>query len=75
VLGGEVLVPTLTGDVKLRIPSGSQNGQVFRLRGKGMPGLQRDAAPGDLYARLNVRLPTKLTAEQRELFEKLSQLQ
>ena len=75
VLGGEVLVPTLTGDVKLRIPPGSQNGQVFRLRGKGMPGLQRDAAPGDLYARLNVRLPTKLTAEQRELFEKLSQLE
>jgi curved DNA-binding protein len=75
VLGGEVRVPTLAGDVKLKIPAGSQNGQVFRLRGKGMPRLRRTSEHGDLYARLDVRLPTKLTPEQRRLFEQLRQLE
>jgi curved DNA-binding protein len=74
VLGGEVRVPTLAGDVKLKIPPGSQNGQVFRLRGKGMPRLRRSTEYGDLYARLDVRLPTKLTPEQRELFKQLRHL-
>ncbi len=74
VLGGEVRVPTLAGDVKLKIPPGSQNGQVFRLRGKGMPKLRRSTEYGDLYARLDVRLPTKLTPEQRQLFEQLRRL-
>lgn len=75
VLGGEVRVPTLAGDVKLKIPAGSQNGQTFRLRGKGMPKLRRPSEHGDLYARLDVRLPTKLTPEQSELFEQLRRLQ
>ena len=74
VLGGEVRVPTLTGDVKLKIPPGSQNGQTFRLRGKGMPRLRRPAEHGDLYVRLDVRLPTKLTPKQRQLFEELRRL-
>ncbi len=71
VLGGEILVPTLAGDVKLKIPAGSQNGQAFRLRGKGMPRLRRPDEHGDLLVRLDVRLPTELTPEQRELFEQL----
>ena len=71
VLGGEVRVPTLSGEVKLKIPAGSQNGQTFRLRGKGMPSLKRKNQFGDLYATLDVRLPTQLTAEQREHFEAL----
>lgn len=75
VLGGEVHVPTLTGDVKLKIPAGSQNGRVFRLRGKGMPKLRKPSEYGDLYARLDVRLPTNLTVKQRELFEKLRELE
>jgi len=75
VLGGEVYVPTLTGDVKLKVPAGSQNGRVFRLRGKGMPKLRKPTEYGDLYARLNVRLPTELTPKQRELFEQLSSLE
>jgi len=74
VLGGEVSVPTITGAVKLKIPAGSQNGQIFRLRGKGMPNLRRPSEFGDLFARLDVRLPTKLTPEQRKLFEQLSRL-
>jgi curved DNA-binding protein len=74
VLGGEVHIPTLAGEVKLKIPAGSQNGQTFRLRGKGMPKLNKIDQHGDLYARLNVRLPTKLTSKQREHFEALQRL-
>jgi DnaJ-class molecular chaperone len=74
ILGGEVHVPTLVGEVKLKIPAGSQNGQSFRLRGKGMPKLNKGDQPGDLYARLNVRLPTQLTPKQREHFEALQRL-
>jgi curved DNA-binding protein len=74
VLGGEVRVPTLNGDVNLKIPAGSQNGQTFRLRGKGMPKLRQPTEHGDLYARLDVRVPTKLTPEQRDLFEQLRRL-
>lgn len=74
VLGGEVPVNTLSGQVRLKIPAGSQNGQVFRLRGKGMPKLRQPGEHGDLYARLEVRLPTRLTAKQRELFEELRRL-
>lgn len=74
LLGGEVTVPTLSGEVKLKIPGGSQNGQSFRLRGKGMPKLGRKGEAGDLYAKIEVKLPTKLTSEQRELVEKLRRL-
>lgn len=73
VLGGEVRVPTLAGEVNLKIPAGSQNGQTFRLRGKGMPQLNKKAH-GDLFAKLEVRLPTRLTDEQRKLFEQLRRL-
>ena len=75
VLGGEAYVPTLTGDVKLKVPADSQNGRVFRLRGKGMPKLRKPSEYGDLYARLDVRLPTNLTPKQRELFEQLRSLE
>ncbi len=74
ILSGEVRVPTMSGEVTLKIPAGSQNGQNFRLRGKGMPKLNKPDEYGDLYARLEVRLPTQLTAEQQELFEKLRQM-
>ena len=71
VLGGKVRVPTLGGPVMLTIPGGTQNGKVFRLRGKGMPLLKGSEQRGDLYARVDVRLPTDLTPRQRELFEEL----
>jgi curved DNA-binding protein len=75
VLGGEIRVPTLTGDVNLKIPAGAQNGRTFRLRGKGMPRLRKSNEHGDLYARLEVRLPAKLSSKQRELFEQLRDLE
>ncbi len=74
VLGGEITVPTLAGEVKLKIPEGAQNGQTFRLRGKGMPQLRKSGQHGDLYARLDVRLPSSLTPQQRQLFEQLREL-
>lgn len=74
VLGGEIEVQTLEGPVLLSIPAGSQPGQTFRLRGRGMPQLQNPKQHGDLYAKLEVVLPSELTDEQRELFEQLSKL-
>ena len=71
VLGGKVQVPALSGSAKLTIPAGTQNGRVFRLRGKGMPKLRNAKQHGDLYATVDVQLPTRLTPRQRELFEKL----
>jgi curved DNA-binding protein len=71
VLGGEVRVPTMTGDAVLTIPAGTQNGRAFRLRGKGMPRLRQPGQYGDLYARVEVRLPGRLTPKQQELFEEL----
>jgi curved DNA-binding protein len=71
LLGGEVEVPTLSGAVLLRIPEGTQNGRTFRLRGQGMPRLGRPEERGDLYAKVNVRLPESLSPRERELFEEL----
>jgi curved DNA-binding protein len=74
VLGGEVRVPTMTGDVVLTIPAGTRNGRTFRLGGKGMPRLRQPEQHGNLYAKVEVELPTKLTSRQRELFEELRKL-
>jgi len=72
VLGGEVTVPTLSGNVVLSIPAGTQPGQTFRLSGRGMPRLRDPQKRGDLYARLKVQIPRDLTPRQRELFEELA---
>ena len=71
VLGGSVTVKTLSGDVVLTIPSGTQPGQKFRLTGRGMPALRANQSPGDLYVQVKVELPKKLTDKQRQLFEEL----
>ncbi len=71
VLGGKIRIPTLTGFVMLTIPAGTQNGRTFRLRGKGMPRLRQPDQHGDLYAKIDIQLPTNLTSRQRELFEEL----
>ena len=71
VLGGQVNVPTPSGDVVLTIPAGTQPGQAFRLAGRGMPALRNPQSMGDLFARIKVQLPRQLTTRQRELFEQL----
>lgn len=74
VLGGEVRVPTPAGDVMLTIPPGTQPGQTFRLRGRGMPRLGNPNQHGDLYVRVQVEIPRQLSAEERELFARLAAL-
>ena len=64
-LGGELLVPTMEGKASLKIPAGTQSGTVFRLRGKGMPVLNR-GTKGDLLVTIQVEIPTNLNAEQKE---------
>jgi molecular chaperone DnaJ len=74
ILGGEVEVPTLEGKkLALKIPPETQNGKVFRLAGQGMPHLG-DSTHGDLLARISVTLPTNLSTEEKNLFERLRQL-
>ncbi len=73
VLGGEVQVPTIGGKVALRIPPETQNGQVFRLAGKGMPRFG-GTGHGDMFAKMKVVLPTKLSAREKELFDELRRL-
>lgn len=68
-LGGEVELPTLDGNVSLKIPAGTQSGKVFRLRGKGVTTV-RDPREGDLFTTVAVETPVNLTADQKELLEK-----
>jgi DnaJ-class molecular chaperone len=76
VLGGEAEVPSLSGrPLRLKIPPATQNGQVFRLKGHGMPAVGAGNEPGDLYATVDVQLPRSLTPEQRALFESLKKLE
>lgn len=70
VLGGEKDVPILDGKIKLTIPSGSQNGDKLRVKGKGVPFLNSSKV-GDLYIILNVVIPTKIDRKQRKIFEDL----
>ena len=68
-LGGEVELPTLEGNVSLKVPAGTQSGKVFRLRGKGVTTV-RDPRKGDLFAKVAVETPVNLTNEQKELLSK-----
>ena len=74
VLGGEVPVKTLTGNIYLTIPAGTQPGQTIRLAGQGMPAIKNPDTRGDLFVRVKVKIPRQLSAEQRDLFEKLARL-
>jgi DnaJ-class molecular chaperone len=75
VLGGEADVQTLSGKpARLRIPPLTQNGQLFRLKGYGMPAVGKPDEKGDLYARVEVQLPAQLSDEEREHYEALRRL-
>ena len=73
MLGGEARLVTLNGNLILKVPPETQNGKVFRLAGKGMPRLGSENR-GDMFANVKVVLPTKLTEEEKQVFEKLRSL-
>ena len=75
VLGGETLIDTLSGKVKLKVKPETQNGTKVRLKGKGFPVYKKDGYFGDLYITYNVQVPTGLNEEQKELFKKLASYQ
>ena len=70
VLGTEIVVPTLDGSIKLRIPAGAENGQKLRARLRGLP-KGKSGGRGDFYVILKVQLPSALSDEERQLWEKL----
>jgi curved DNA-binding protein len=74
VLGGEVKVPTLSGNVVLSIPAGTQPGQTFRLAGRGMPQLKNPKIFGDLLVKVDIKIPKNLSAQEKELFSDLKRL-
>jgi molecular chaperone DnaJ len=69
-LGAEIVVPGLNGEETVKIPEGTQTGEIIRLKGKGMPD-PHGGGKGDLYVNIHVEVPTKLTRDQRRLFEQL----
>ncbi len=73
MLGAEIEVPTLDGKVNMKIPPETQTGQLFRLRGQGMPRV-RGGGRGDQIVRVKVVLPERLSARERQLFEELSKI-
>jgi curved DNA-binding protein len=74
VLGGEVVVPTIRGQVSLKIPPETRAGQTFRLRGQGMPALKDPTSHGDLIVEVQPVIPQRLNEREKELFRELAEL-
>jgi curved DNA-binding protein len=74
LLGGEKVIETLSGKVKITVPPETQPGAKIRLKGKGFPIYKQEGSFGDLYVQWQIKLPTKLTDEQKELVRKLASL-
>ena len=72
IMGGAIDIPTLDGKSELKIPPGTQPGQVMRLRGKGIK-ILRDSGYGDLFVKLNIVIPSKISAKQKKLMEEFQQ--
>jgi curved DNA-binding protein len=72
VLGDQIIVPTLEGNARLKLPPGTQGGQRFRLRGRGLPGVSGQR--GDLYVVVQITVPKKLSDSEQKLWEQLAQL-
>ena len=72
VLGGDQVIDTLDGQVRMKVAPGTQNGSRAKLKGKGFPVYKKEGSFGDLYVTYQVKLPTTLTDEQRALFEQLA---
>ncbi len=74
ILGGEAMVKTLNGHVSMKIPPETQPGRIIRLRGQGMSNLRDPQQRGDLYVKVQARLPQHLSAEEKKLFEQLAKI-
>lgn len=74
LLGGEVLVDTFAGKVKLKVPPGTKNGAKIKLRGKGFPVYKSNGSYGDLYVTYEVKLPSNLSEKEKQLFNELKKL-
>ncbi|MDP1762669.1 MAG: J domain-containing protein [Sediminibacterium sp.] len=74
VLGGEIMVDTLTGKIKLKIPPETQNGTKTRVKGKGFPVYKKEGQFGDLYVTYQIQIPTQLSERKKELFTELANL-
>ena len=74
MLGGEVIVDTLNGKVKLKVAEGTQNGTKIRLKGKGFPVYKQEGAFGDLIITYNITIPTHLTDKQKDLLRQIQTL-
>ncbi len=72
VLGGDIDVITIDGNIKMKIPAGTQSGTVFRLRDSGSPILGKEGQRGDHYVKIIVEIPKKLSKEQKKLYEQLN---
>ncbi len=74
VLGGDVMVDTLDGKIKLKVNPETQNGMKARLKGKGFPVYKHEGSFGDLFVTYNILIPKNLTAREKELFAELSKM-
>ena len=74
VLGGEITIATLNGQVKLKVAPETQNGSKIKLKGKGFPVYKKEGEFGDLYVTYVVKIPTNLTDKQKAMFTELSKL-
>lgn len=73
-LGGELEVPTLNGKTKLQIDAGTPSGEIFKIKGEGLPSLQSRAMRGDLFVRMEIDVPKKLDAQERKLLQELAKM-
>ncbi len=75
-LGGEIMVPTLDEKkIKLKIPAGTQNSKILRIRGEGVPHLHNSQTRGDMYIKISVEIPTKLSSKARGLLKEFAEIE
>jgi len=74
ILGGEIILNTLSGQVKLKVAAETQNGSKIKLKGKGFPVYKKEGEFGDLYVTYSIKIPKNLSDKQKELFAELSKL-
>jgi curved DNA-binding protein len=75
ILGGKIEIKTLKGNMSINLPAESENGKTLRLKDLGMPNYNNSNEFGNLYVKINVKLPKNLSEEERQLFKKLADLQ